>query len=84
MEAVRNIKNVVFLKMTKHFRNCFCFTTLVILAVGFLIWCLYQIDLTKKEIESLDFSSYLKFKRQQSETEQFEFEVKSPRLFLSL
>ena len=66
--------------MTKHFRNCFCFTTLVILAVGFLIWSLYQIDLTKKEIESLDFSSYLKFKRQQSETEQFEFEVKKPEI----
>ena len=62
--------------MTKHFGNCFYFITLLILAAGFLIWSSCQIDFAEKEIESLDFSSYLKFERQQFEIEQFEFEVK--------
>ena len=66
--------------MTKHFGNCFYFTALVILAAGFLVWSLCQIDFAEKEIESLDFSSYLEFKRQQSETEQFEFEVKKSEI----
>ncbi len=53
--------------MTKYFRDYFYFATLVILAAGFLIWSFCQIDFAEKEIESLSFSSYLKFKREKPE-----------------
>lgn len=53
--------------MSKHFRNFFYFITLLILAVGFLLWSSYQISFTEKEIESINFKSYFKFKREKPE-----------------
>ncbi len=53
--------------MIKHFKNCFYFITLLILAAGFLVWGLCQIDFAEKEIESVNFKSYLKFKREEPE-----------------
>jgi len=49
--------------MAKHLRKIFYFTTLLILAAGFLIWGLWQIDSVEKELESMVFRSYLKLRR---------------------
>ena len=46
-----------------HFKNCFYFTTLLILVVGFLIWGFWQIDSAEKEFEAMTFRSYLKLKK---------------------
>jgi hypothetical protein len=49
--------------MAKHLRKIFYFATLLILAAGFLIWGLWQIDSVEKELESMVFRSYLKLKK---------------------
>ncbi len=51
--------------MSKYFKNLVYFITLLILAVGFLVWGLLRIDFAEKEIESVSFSSYLKFERKE-------------------
>ena len=53
--------------MNKNFRNWFYFISLLILAGGFLAWAICLIDFTGKEIESINFKSYLKFERQKPE-----------------
>lgn len=50
-------------KMAKYLRKIFYFTTLLILAAGFLMWGFWQIDSLEKELESMTFRSYLKLKR---------------------
>ena len=56
--------------MSKGFRNCFYFLTLLILVGGFLVWGFLRIDFAGKEIESISFRSYLKFEKKQVEIEQ--------------
>jgi len=53
--------------MSKYFKNCFCFTILVILAAVFSMWSFCQTNFAEKEIKSLDFSEQFKFKIKQPE-----------------
>lgn len=49
--------------MAKYLKKIFYFTTLLILAAGFLFWGFWQIDSLEKELESMTFRSYLKLKK---------------------